>query len=422
MTQPEHKTVTIDARHTFTDAEMSALGVHASRSHREYERTEEEFKSAKKDWQAKLDRIALDRDGVLRKLGDGFEMRPVNAVVRFHFPEKGRKTFYRSFRVDQQWTHNDGGESESFEVDVFEGPIREEAMDATDFQRDLPLGNDPAWTGEDDENHPFTLPVLCAELDRIVITSENIGTIRAKYLIDGDDAWNAHVRDETAKREKKSEPVNPERFPETGDSAAEVREAKRIVLEAGENIGTPMGAALDQAAAATTPPPFKLDIVSNGPDGKEWTVVSLMKAVRMATKSAGWTEAQRSTLNDALKKASGVNAMLGILRPFVIAEEPQATEGDDPGHFTAFVTTPDGTCHEVPLLEFDCSDFANFPLEKLTGMFRFNAVHQQWPADAINAVVNEAERQARVIGDEPEATQQATKYLRSFCVSKETFH
>lgn len=31
---------------------------------------------------------------------------------------------------------------------------------------------------------------------------------------------------------------------------------------------------------------------------------------------------------------------------------------------------------------------------------------------------NKAERQARVIGDEPEATEQATAYLRNFCVSK----
>ena len=55
MSTPENKTVTIDARYDFTAQEMSALGVKASQTHKQHERAEEEFKSVKADWKAKLE-------------------------------------------------------------------------------------------------------------------------------------------------------------------------------------------------------------------------------------------------------------------------------------------------------------------------------------------------------------------------------
>lgn len=383
MSEPS-KTVTILTQHDFTDAEIRQIAVKMAGVASEYTRTEAQFASVKADFKSKLERLELDRDDLTDKIRNGFEMRATLAYVFYNDPAPGRKTFVRVM------TYDNGETGISAEV------IRVEAMEATDFQRDLPL--EPV--------RPLTFNVVCNALDRLVITSENIGEIRAKYLIDGDDEWNALIRDETAQREIKTEPLNPERFPETGDSAKEVREAKAVIEHAAQPIGTPVGAALDQAAVNTKAAQFSLDLTKD-----DWTVVSLMKAVRIATKAAGWTEAQKSTLNDALKKASGVNAMVDFLRPLVISE-------DAPAQFGTVFIGDQGDNIQVPLLDCALSAPARFPLEKIIHEFRSAAFGSSWPGDAIDAVVGDAERQARVIGDEPEATEAATRYLRSFCVSK----
>lgn len=198
------------------------------------------------------------------------------------------------------------------------------------------------------------------------------------------------------------EVVDPERFPETGDTARETREAKAVIEHAAQPIGTSVGAKLDQAAVKTKAPQFVLDLAKD-----DWTVVSLMKKVRIASKAAGWDATQISALADILKKTTGVNGMVETLRPFVIAEEPDT-------HIIVQVTPTEEA--RLPLIDLDLP--TGIPLNQITTAFRDIAAGHEWSDEAINAVVNEAERQARVIGDEPEATEQATKYLRSFCVSK----
>ena len=261
----ENKTITIDARHEFTDAEMSQLGIHASRTHREHQRAEEEMKSAAKDWKAKLDRIALERDGVLRKLGDGFEMRPVQATVHFNDPSPGRKTFYR--------LNPDRG---AF-VPLSELFIREEAMDATDFQRDLPLDGNPNWTAEDEQD----------------------------------------LNDTIAGTQPTPAELNPERFLETGDSAAEVREAREVIEAAAQPIGTPFAVKLAQAAGDKTLAPVMIDFPANYPADKYRALW------RKAAKKQGWPEAaidlidgiaQETQLDATLDAEGAAGRVLDVLK------------------------------------------------------------------------------------------------------------
>jgi hypothetical protein len=46
---------------------------------------------------------------------------------------------------------------------------------------------------------------LCAYLDKLDIRSENIGAVRGSLFTPWDSSWNAWVRDETAKRERRSD-------------------------------------------------------------------------------------------------------------------------------------------------------------------------------------------------------------------------
>lgn len=375
---PESNTVTIQARHQFTKDELIEHATNAAQISLSISRLEDELSSIKKDYGAKILKMETDRGLEEEKVRNQFEMRSTRAIVAFNKPTAGRKSFYHA-------TITAASSNEQVEAAF----IRDEAMDATDFQRDLPLDEGAHPHPAEAERFPGQ---FCAHGIAVCDECEECT----------DEAMRFNGLDE-------NEPVDPERFPETGDSAAEVRKAREVIADAAQPIGTPVGAALDQAAVQTKAPQFSIKRLTDPDFG--WTVVTLMKAVRLATKAAGWTEAQRSTLNDALKKASGVNAMVDFLRPFVIAEDARTLTVDpdlvQAGNF------------EVIRLDCALSDPTQFPLEKITQEFRIAAVRAEWPADAINAVVNEAERQARVIGDEPEATQQATKYLRSFCVSKE---
>lgn len=177
--------------------------------------------------------------------------------------------------------------------------------------------------------------------------------------------------------------------------------------ERGIPIGTPVGAALDAAAVKTKAPQFALDLVRAA--AGTWTSAELIKQFREAAKKAGWTPPQISALADVLKKADTVAAMIETLRPFVIAEEPTSAEMIE-------IPTHGNMSIRVPRLAIELPD--GFPLASTVGVFRSAAQNAQWPLDAIGIAVSEAERQARVIGDEPEATETAVRYLRNFCVSK----
>lgn len=302
MQSTEQKTVTIDARHTFTDAEMSALGSHASRAHREHQRTEEEMKSAAKDWKAKLDRIALERDGVLRKLGDGFEMRPQKAIMIFHVPSSGRKSFYIAVNTI----------SGDFPGEL----IREEAMEATDFQRDLPL------------EEPAKEPRKCPH-----------GSVIAE---DGGPGCVECMEDAQA--------IDPERFPEKGDSAKEVAEAREIIAEAGQAIGTSIGDLLDKAAQGKRPNPVVIDF-----SGKD-SCSKVQAKWRHAARKQGWPEACIDLIdgiaNTAFidgKHGHGKQAVLDVLNAHSISVANDAQKA-----------------HEAESRSADTADMEN---ERLAGTF-----------------------------------------------------
>lgn len=164
---------------------------------------------------------------------------------------------------------------------------------------------------------------------------------------------------------------------------------------------TSVGDALDAAAAKTKAPLFWLDLDATYPAPN-----NLTGEFKKTAKKAGWTLPQISALMDILKSADGIPAMIETLRPYVIAKEDHYTQ----------VADPDGGSIQVARADVALPD--GFPLEKIVGIFRKAAKAAEWPDTAIDVAVNEAERQARVIGDEPEATEAGANYLRSFTVPK----
>jgi len=84
-----------DAPHAFTTDELADLGKKLQAFRREQTQVEAQFDSTKADYKARLSKIATDQDDTGRKISDGFEMRPVDALVTFHDPQQNRKTFRR---------------------------------------------------------------------------------------------------------------------------------------------------------------------------------------------------------------------------------------------------------------------------------------------------------------------------------------
>lgn len=165
---------------------------------------------------------------------------------------------------------------------------------------------------------------------------------------------------------------------------------------------TSVGDALDNAAAKTKAPLFWLDLEATYPAPS-----NLTGEFKKAAKKAGWTLPQISALMDILKSADGIPAMIETLRPYVIPREDY------------FVDVP--TQGGAVLVKQQRPDVAlpdGFPMEKITGLFRKAAKQAGWSDETMDAAVAEAERQARVIGDEPEATEAGANYLRSFTVPK----
>lgn len=212
----EQKTVTIQARHEFSDAEFKAISQKIASSASDLARLESEFASIKKDFGARIQHEELERDTQIGKVRDGFEMRPVSAIVSYNDPTPGQKTYrFQSL------------------AGMYEGSvIRVDPMAATDFQRDLPL-----------------------------------------------DAITQAVVEELHR-----EPVNPERFPETGDSAAEVKEARQIIQDAAEPIGTSLADKLSLAAQGAAPNPVVIDF--GGKDDGNKCLAKWRKAAR----HQGWPE------------------------------------------------------------------------------------------------------------------------------------
>lgn len=278
----ENNTVTILARYNFSDAEVRQIALKMAASASEYSSTEAEFASVKLDFKSKLERLELDRDTLTQKIRDGFEMRNTPAQVMFNTPSAGRKSYFHM-------PHMDRGQ-----IISYGDFIREEAMDATDFQRDLPLRG---FTGEAIEG-----PEVC---------EHGVPT--------GERCESCDILTETA-REIGREIIDPERFPETGDSAKEIAEARAIVIDAGENIGTSIAEKLAEAAQGAAPNPVVIDF---GPkdDGNK-----CLAKWRKAARNQGWPEPCIDLIDGIAKDAgTGKQAVLSVLHAHSLSTEDLAS-------------------------------------------------------------------------------------------------
>lgn len=91
---------------------------------------------------------------------------------------------------------------------------------------------------------------------------------------------------------KEPEPVNPERFPETGDSARDVQEAAAVIQDAAQPIGTSIADKLAQAAQGVDLAPVVIDF----PEG--FTGDKYRALWRKAAKKQGWPFACIDLIDD----------------------------------------------------------------------------------------------------------------------------
>lgn len=95
----------------------------------------------------------------------------------------------------------------------------------------------------------------------------------------------------------------------------------------GDNAGqTNVGAALNQAAALTNAPKLTLTFDPTTADH-----VAITRAFKKAAKTAGWTEAQISTINDALRACDSEQKMIEVLAPHVAEAKQTETAGTAAG-------------------------------------------------------------------------------------------
>lgn len=94
------KPITIQARHDFTDDEWRRLAETLLDKSAEYGRVESELSSIKKDYNARLERIDLDRASVEEKMRNKFEMRETLALVALNVPTVGRKSFFQAVMTE----------------------------------------------------------------------------------------------------------------------------------------------------------------------------------------------------------------------------------------------------------------------------------------------------------------------------------
>lgn len=226
------KTEQIQAKHTFSHEEIAGIAVKMAGVAQEYDDTENEFASLKADYSAKLKKIDLERDTLVQRIRDGFEMRPATAYVRFDHPEKGRKTYYREYEPALV-----GEDSESWN-----GVIREEAMSGPDFQRELPISEDQLATAAG----------VNSEIDQLAEQAQNQPS---------------------------------EHHAEIGDSAKEFEQTKDVLTTAAQPIGTSLEQKLTEAAAGKSLSLVEVDFAEGY--APEHYILKFSKKAKMQ----GWPEA-----------------------------------------------------------------------------------------------------------------------------------
>lgn len=91
---PTIKLETIQARHDFTEAEKSELGLKLAGLTQEKTRVEEEKKVAMSQWTTRIKGIQNDIAANSGKISSGFEMRDTECEVHFDW-KAGKKTYVR---------------------------------------------------------------------------------------------------------------------------------------------------------------------------------------------------------------------------------------------------------------------------------------------------------------------------------------
>lgn len=158
---------------------------------------------------------------------------------------------------------------------------------------------------EDPSNAPLTCPhgktlaefcQQCADegeanLDRVFVPPLDQDSRNVPVTGDGSDVCQHDVsllercaQCDTLKIER-GIPVNPGRFPEAGDNAAETREAREVIEHAAQPIGTSIAAKLAVAAQGVTLVPVVIDF----PEG--FTGDKYRALWRKAAKKQGWNAA-----------------------------------------------------------------------------------------------------------------------------------
>ncbi len=255
---PEIVRETIQAQHKFSIDETLKLKDDLLAAIRNETQIEAELASVKAEFKSRTEKAQLEKDSILRRLTDGFEMRPTRAVILFNTPEHGRKTYARE----------DTGEK-----------IRDEPMTFADQERPL---------FKDQDGKDALAPAESVNADVVVETAED----RAKNKSGATEFLNTE-----------------------GEGT---KEDLGRILEVPNAGATPLAAALDSAAVKTEQP----QIVIPGFERDDWTVKAFRKAFQHAARKALWPETVISTMHSQLLLMETVDAMKTLLRAHTISDAP----------------------------------------------------------------------------------------------------
>jgi hypothetical protein len=154
---------------------------------------------------------------------------------------------------------------------------------------------------------------LCAYLDSLTITGENIGDIRRSCFVPWDSAWNGIVRDETAEREVKTAADPP-----VGDVPLSVGKEKVRLIELSILVGRwaklsghpdPDGISWEEAAQAIE---SRLKAVGDVERRASERLLELSERLRFANAIA-----EPDDLRDRVEEIAAELAALGDVEPVI---------------------------------------------------------------------------------------------------------
>lgn len=119
-------------RYDFSAKEQHELSIQQARKQKELVELEEEKKSVSSQYKARIDEIKATLNKLSNQVVDGFELREVDCEVRYHQPERGRKTI---IRLDTGKVHA-FEKMEAHEYNLFNQPEDEDTTNLLETERD----------------------------------------------------------------------------------------------------------------------------------------------------------------------------------------------------------------------------------------------------------------------------------------------